>query len=492
MLSARVHAEDSDSELAKATQAVLAAIPTAESDPQRPVYHFHPPANWTNDPNGPLYYKAWHHLFYQLNPFEARLGNQHWGHARSRDLVNWEHLPIAIGPSSELGEKAIFSGGAAIAGDGRPRVIYTSIGHPQPEQWMVIPVDDDLFRWEKYRGNPVLAQAAHIAGPISQWRDPFLFQQSGATYMVCGGAGINGRAQVQLYRALKPDLTQWKHLGAVFQGLEREIRNFECPNLFPLDGKWVLIVSPNRACEYWIGDLDTDGVEFMPTAHGVLDAGEAYASNVYVDNKGRTILWLWGRTNTPEGKRWGSVMTLPRILSLSADGYLQQSPAPEFEVLRGPVTGFPATALEKPFVPEGVATDCAEIEAEFTGDGTFGIELRRARDGTPGIVAALETGFQGTYLKIGASRAFVGRASRYEIRVFLDKCSIEVYVNGGVAAIYNAVNATPDDLGIAVFGQPAKPIRFPGNWPTLVPPRLESLKIWPMKGASFSMEHFHV
>src|SRR3954464_2687538 len=121
-----------------------AAIPQAEADPNRPVYHFRPPANWTNDPNGTIYYRGWHHLFYQLNPFDARIGSQHWGHARSRDLVNWEHLPIAIWPSADRGERAIYSGGAALAADGRPRLLYTSIGQPQPEQWMVSPKDDDL------------------------------------------------------------------------------------------------------------------------------------------------------------------------------------------------------------------------------------------------------------------------------------------------------------------------------------------------------------
>src|SRR4051794_41958045 len=102
---------DSDPAQAKATQAVLDAMATAEADPERPVYHFHPPANWTNDPNGTICYRGWHHLFYQLNPSDARPGNQHWGHARSRDLVNWEHLPIAIWPSTDKGERAIFSGG---------------------------------------------------------------------------------------------------------------------------------------------------------------------------------------------------------------------------------------------------------------------------------------------------------------------------------------------------------------------------------------------
>ena len=477
-------AADSDPVLVKATQAVRDAIPTAEADPERPIFHFHPPANWTNDPNGTLYYRGWHHLFYQLNPFAARIGSQHWGHARSRDLVNWEHLPIAIWPSAEHQERAIYSGGAAIAADGRPRIFYTSIGHPQPEQWLAIPKDEDLFVWEKYSGNPVLAQAAHISGPIAQWRDPFLFQKDGTTYMVCGGAASAGRAQVQLYRATKPDLTEWKHLGAIFQALDRDVRNFECPNLFPLGGKWVMIVSPNRVCEYWIGDLDISGMRFSPSAHGVLDAGDAYASNISVDDKGRTLLWLWGRTNTPPAKGWGSVITLPRILAIGPDGYLQQRPAPEFETLRGAMQVFPATGLERTFVADGVATDCADIEAEFSGNGMFGLELRRRADGKPGIVVSV----QGGYVNVGTARAFVGNADRYRMRVFLDKRCIEVFVNDGATAVYNWFDAGPKDLGVAAFGQaPAVPSGGTGGPPV----RLESLKIWPMNGARFSLEHFH-
>jgi beta-fructofuranosidase len=471
-----------DPALVKATGAVREAIPRAESDPDRPIYHFRPPANWTNDPNGTIYYRGWHHLFYQLNPFAARIGSQHWGHARSRDLVNWEHLPIAIWPSTELGETAIYSGGAVIANDGRPRLIYTSIGHAEPEQWMAIPEDEDLFRWKKYRGNPVLNQAVHAAGPIAQWRDPFLFQEGGVTYIVCGGAAAGGRAQVQLYAATAPDLTSWRHLGPVYQSLDREIRNYECPNLFPLDGKWVLIVSPNRPCEYWVGDLDLKSRRFIPSSHGVLDAGDSYASNISVDDRGRTLLWLWGRTNTPPERGWGSVMTMPRVISIGADGYLRQNPAPEFETLRGSKRTFPGGPLDKPIVLEGLATDCAEFEVEFTGGGVHVLELRRSAEGKP----AIEISIQGGYLNAGSARAFVGSTDRYRLRVFLDKRCVEVFANDGAAAVYKWFEAGVNDLGVAVSGR----IATGRGGATPAPPSVASLAVWPMKGARFSLEHF--
>lgn len=489
LLPAANTAETVDPPLAKATQAVLDALPLAESDPDRPIYHFHPPANWTNDPNGTFYFRGWHHLFYQLNPYAARLGNQHWGHARSRDLVNWEHLPIAIWPSAELGEDAIYSGGAALAADGKPRLIYTSIGRRQPEQWMVMPKDDELLYWEKYPGNPVLTQAAHGSDPIAQWRDPFLFKTNGATYMVCGGGASNGRGQVQLYRATKAELTQWQYLGPIFHSLDREVRNFECPNLFPLDGKWVLIVSPNRVCEYWIGDLDVERMQFTPSAHGVLDPGDAYASNISVDENGRTLLWFWGRTNTPPGKGWGSVIAMPRAITVGADGYIRQQPASEFAMLRGALQTFPARTLDKPVAIEGAEGDCLELEAVFSGAGSYGLELRRGQAGNAGLTVTIDRG----YVTVGNARAFVGRAERHVLRIFLDKRCAEVFVDDGNAAVYKCFDSEPKNAGIAAFGAPQQP--FPGapQQPTTAapnPPRLEALKLWPMRGAKFNLDKF--
>jgi len=316
--------------------------------------------------------------------------------------------------------------------------------------------------------------------------------------MVCGGGTMAGRGQVQLYRAENGELTQWVHLGPIFQTLDRDVRNFECPNLFPLDGKWVLIVSPNRACEYWIGDLDINKMKFEPSAHGVLDVGDSYASNIQLDPQGRTILWLWGRTNTPPDKGWNGVMTMPRVLSIGSDGFLLQRPAPEFESLREAQVTFPARSLDKPSLLEGIATDCCEIEATFSGDGTYGLELRRSDAGDKSVVVSIEKGRQATFLNVGSRRTFLGTAERYDLRIFLDKRCIEVFANNGAIALYNWFDAGASDLKIGVFGQLAnspRPAGMSAGLPPIpppVPPRLESLKFWPMKKARFSLDQFHL
>lgn len=483
-----------DPGLAKAMEGVRAAIPLAAKDHERPTYHFGPPAQWNNDPNGTLFYKGWHHLFYQLNPYGTTGTNQHWGHARSRDLVNWEHLPIAIGPSADKGERYIYSGGAAIAADGRPRMLYTSIGHPDPEQWLAMPEDDDLVRWSKFSGNPVLAMRAHSGVAVDQWRDPFMFVEGGRTYMVCGGSTkaprSGGGGQVYLYRAEKGDLTEWKYLGVVFQALERETFNIECPNLFKLDGKWVLITSPHRACEYYVGTLDLAACRFTPETHGVLDPGDAYASNISVDDRGRTLLWLWGRTQTPPGRGWNGTMVMPRILSIGPDGALRQQVAPEFESLRGPVQTFSDLPLGGgPVTLDDVTGKAVEIEAEFAVNGfaSFGFELRPS----PSEAASTVVSLQRSSLTVGRARAYVGGGGdRMKVRLFLDGRCLEVYVNDGAAALYAALESAPATRSIAVFARTGRSDFSPPPGDGPPPVRLVSLRAWPMKPASFSLDRF--
>jgi beta-fructofuranosidase len=480
-----------DPDVAKAMKAVQVAIPLAESDPQRPVYHFRPPAQWNNDPNGTIFYKGWHHLFYQHNPYKAEWGSMHWGHARSRDLVNWEHLPIALWPSLEKGEQHVFSGSAILGPDGRPRILYTSIGKRDPEQWMAIPADDDLISWEKYPQNPVATTKLHGARRVLDWRDPFLFREAGEVYMVCGGNGSgwgrSGSAAVQLYRAAAEDLSAWKYLGPVFEYRDRQYTNIECPNLFKLGSKWVLLMSPHKPTEYFVGDLDFSRPGFVPEMHGLLDPGASYASNVSFDDQGRCILWLWGQTGTDPVKGWNSVMTLPRILSIDSEGALRQNPAPEFEKLRGALRMSSPAPLEGKAVPlDGISGDCLEIEAEFdVGRATgVGLRLRCSAAGRAGAVVKYHTDGTGPYANggtfaIGTAGAVLGRQRNVRMRVFLDKRVIEAYVNDGAVAIFSVVDAGPEDLGVEAFASGGTA-------------RLVSLKAWPLKPAAFSLERFRI
>jgi beta-fructofuranosidase len=466
--------------IGKAMEAVSAAIPRAESDPDRPVFHFRPPAQWNNDPNGTIFYKGWHHLFYQHNPFEAKWGHMHWGHARSRDLVNWEHLPIALWPSIENGEEHVFSGAAISGPDGRPLLFYTSIGKREPEQWLAMPADDELITWEKYPRNPVISTKHHGTLKVFDWRDPFLFREQGKTYMVCGGnlRPSGGRAAVQLYQATNQPLTEWRHLGTVFEYRHAQTRNFECPNLFRLGTKWVLLVSPHNPCEYFVGSLDLERVIFTPETHGTLDPGTSYASNISSDDRGRTILWLWGRTETNPEKGWNSVMAMPRVLSVDSDGFLRQRAAAEFESLREETWRVSGMDLnDTPQAVEGVRGDCLELEAELAADSASGVGLRlRCSEGKPGVeIHFSREGF----LSVGNAKIFAARQKSLELRVFLDKSVIEVYANDGAVAVFTPFNAVPGAMEVQAFASGGTA-------------RLVSLRAWRMKPARFSLQQFRL
>lgn len=476
-----VEAAPENPAVAEAMKSVQSAVPKAESDPNRPIYHFHPPANCNNDPNGTVWYKGWHHLFYQHNPYGAVWGNMHWGHARSRDLVNWEHLPIALWPSKERGEDHVFSGAAIEGPDGRPWVFYTSIGNRPPEQWLALPEDDDLIEWKKHPANPILTLKIHGTTNVNEWRDPFTFRERGKTYMVCGGnlQQSGGRGAVQLYEATSRDLTAWKYRGPVFEYRDREVYNIECPNLFRLGAKWVLLFSPHRPCEYFVGDLDLAGAKFIPQTHGTLDAGRSYASNVSFDNTGRCILWLWGRTDTNPDMGWNGVMTLPRFLSIGGDGYLRQTPAAEFQSLRGETKTIPTKVLNNQSITlsDRISGDCLEFEAEFAADSasSMGLRVRCPSGGKAGLEIAFSPA-SGT-LSAGTARTSVSLGKTIRLRGFLDKRAVEVYANDGESAIFTTTEAGPGSIGVEAFAAG-------GN------ARLVSLKSWSLKPASFNMDRF--
>ncbi len=208
--------------IAKAMDSVAAAIDKAAADPTRPVYHFRPPALWMNDPNGTIYHNGYYHLFYQFNPYGDDWGHIHWGHARSRDLVDWEQLPIALAPSLELGEEHCFSGCAWINGRGERLLIYTKVGpgqaheRPDNEQWAALG-DADWITWQKHPANPILSLKTHGGPPFEgEWRDPFIFSEAGRIFLVLGGTYAN-TAGVALYEAEDADLLHWRYCSLLHQ-----------------------------------------------------------------------------------------------------------------------------------------------------------------------------------------------------------------------------------------------------------------------------------
>jgi len=441
--------ESANEAIARATAAVQAAVPRAQADPARPIFHVASPAQWMNDPNGPIFYKGFYHLFYQLTPFSDASGVKYWGHARSRDLVHWEPQPIAIAPAGDLGEDSIWSGCCTLNGLGQPMIFYTSIGRgksafDQAAQWAAIG-DEDLIHWRKSPANPVLSEAVNGGTKIYDWRDPFIFQDGKKTFLVLGGhLEKDGDAAVNIYEAGNPGLTQWKYRGVLFH--VPGAPTAECPNFFKLGDQWVLFVSPYNHVRYFVGDFDTATCRFQPHSDGLLDYGSFYAPNTMQVPDGRRLVWGWVN-GFPGGHGWNGCLSLPRQLSLSRDGQLRQNPAPQLSRLRGKLTEWRNIHLENSretlTLPD---TNTLEIRAEIDLQTAKSFELgikSSAKDAPPIIVNF--TGSELTVMDAKAPLTLADGSRKLTLRIFIDRSVLEVFANetACVTKIISPLDASP-------------------------------------------------
>lgn len=434
-----------------AEASIAAAAVIAETDESRPLFHFRAPSQWMDDPNGIIYHDGMYHMMYSLNPHSAehRAGMVYktavrvwdvksedwtggitvWGHARSKDLVHWEHLPIAVYPSVDKGEHFVWFGCTAINDEGVPMAIYTAIGPDlRPEdtaqQWASLG-SPDLLSWNPLPSNPMLTSAVHGDVTISEWRDPFLFRESGRTFMVLGGRS-EGLPVVTLYEAINPGFTEWAWRGIIFTHPRSSVPSAECPNLFRLGDKWVLLVSPHAEVEYYIGELDLENYTFSIENSGIADySRNFYATNVLFDGDNRALAWgaLVGFSGT---QGWNCCVSLPRELTLDADNRLQQRFAPELEQLRGPVVDV-ARQLTSGEVIIGEPVDAQSLEIMLDIDHqelfNFGLKLNHAGQ-------TLDIEFTPESFRINDFLAAISpNSTKTHLHIYIDRTVLEIAIN---------------------------------------------------------------
>jgi beta-fructofuranosidase len=323
----------------------------------RPAFHLSPRIGWLGLPCGMTYFQGEYHLFYQYNPFDLNWGTVYWGHAVSKDLLEWRYIPAALGPDKYYDVDGCLSGSSIVLPDGRHLLMYTGVMKEQQKyggfceiQRQFIAVGDGLT-YIKYENNPVLDEKDMPVGNSKlHFRDPQMWRgKDGKYYCVISNINGAGSAEVLMYQS--EDAFKWEFLNVIYTNERHFGLTWEHPDFFELDGKWVLLASTvdmlPEGFEYHngygalclIGEFDETAHEFTPTRDQSVDYGiEFYAPQTFLTPDGRRVMIAWMQhwntsANRNENSLWFGQMTLPRELSVK-NGRLYQQPIRELETRR--------------------------------------------------------------------------------------------------------------------------------------------------------------
>ncbi|EKV57376.1 glycosyl hydrolase family 32 domain-containing protein [Brachyspira hampsonii 30446] len=322
----------------------------------RPKYHFTPKSNWLNDPNGLCYYNGSFHLYYQYNPFAPCWGAIHWGHATSKDMLNWKYEDIALKYDNEYDKDGCFSG-SAIEKDGKLHIFYTGVQyHKIKYNEYNIPIQEDpngftpsqIHAFSEDGGYSFKKILPPSIMPIkdNQMRDPKVFKTKEGFYrMVLGDTEDYKKGSIVFYKS--EDLNKWEFEGKWTS--DKFGWGWECPDFFDLNNNDVLIFSPMGAgtkeypniAMYLTGQMDFSNFNFNIESKGLLDESfEMYAPQTfnYYDEKKqreRRIMIGWIRMSKPfdNNNNFCGMMTIPRECFIE-NGIFKTYPIEEFNSKR--------------------------------------------------------------------------------------------------------------------------------------------------------------
>lgn len=498
-LDEQLCALDSDAAL----QAFADARRRLSSDPYRPAYHFSPPQNVMNDPNGLCFWQGRWHLFYQYRPRGAE-DRVHWGHTVSDDLIHWKDLPLALYPDTE---KDCYSGQTLVEDD---RVI--AIYHGTESGNAIATASDPLLlNWRKHPNNPVIPIV-----PIDEnglpYRvfDPCIWKQDDGYYYALSGTYKDGargedcQGIDHLFRS--KDLSQWEHIGALLEdtffaerGEDQAVPVFW--HLSDIEGEpsgkhMLLLFSHKRSGRCYIGDYDPDTHEFAPDMHqrinyGSYTVGSLHAPSAALGPDGRfTAIFNVKEGKPPAG--WDDIMSLPRHYWLADGGTLGMAVAGDVESLRydhRQVEPMSISANSEVLL-DGVGGKTVEIQATIEPGNAreVGLYVLRSSDGAERTRISLypqdNRRFDTGSLQIDGAEASLSpdvfartpeqgpikmaQDEPLRLRIFIDRSIVEVFANDRQCLTLRVYPQREDSAGVSVFARGSSA-------------RLASFDIWRMR-----------
>ena len=308
-------------------------------------FHLEMPKGLVNDPNGLCYHQGKYQIFFQWNPFGCEHKHKHWAYTQTTDFINYTKPQIALAPIDKFDKDGCYSGSARNKNN-KLEIIYTANLKDEqniryPRQVLVKQNDDGEFIKEKIIIDTV------PEGYTTHFRDPYIFAKNNRSFIILGAQRENLTGCALIYEEIDEN---W-----IFRGeLKTQLTDFgymwECPNLFTIDDKDILVFCPQGLkaqkyqyqnlyqAGYLIGQFNPDTLEFTHGEFHEFDMGfDFYAPQVLV-HENRHILIGW--VGMPDKLQdyptindgWVHSLTLPRELILKNDK-LYQRPISELNEL---------------------------------------------------------------------------------------------------------------------------------------------------------------
>ncbi|MEW9671623.1 glycoside hydrolase family 32 protein [Ammoniphilus sp. 3BR4] len=449
----------------------------------RPYFHFTPEIGWMNDPNGFCFYRGTYHLFYQYYPYDVDWNDMHWGHATTHDFVHWQYQPVALANDKVYDANGCFSG-SAIEKDGKLFLMYTghidpNLGFDRDEAQVIerqcLAFSEDGIRFEKVEKNPVIGEKELPEGYlICDFRDPKVMEVNGVYYCVLSVRNEQRRGEILMFKS--GNLLDWTFHASIYQSRFEENTLLECPDLFRLGHKDVLVYSVmpcdpefqgdvNHKTAYVLGEMDYERGVFKPESSGLLDYGHTfYAPQSTEGQNGERLLigWMhrWHQTAPPKDYGFNGMMSLPRRLAIKNHALIQQ----------------PAIEMGSHFTPsihheqmELRPDERMEIQGEQTGylrlslspsrTKRFTVELHKNEAKSTRVEVDAEgsrislTSDYGSQDSIIITDCFDSRKEEWTLEFFIDLHSIELFINSGEKVVSFAAYDRDKGSDLSIYGQ---------------------------------------
>ena len=423
--------------------------------------HLMPPAGWLNDPNGLCFFRGEYHVFYQYSPFDANGGVKFWGHYRSRDLLAWEQCPVMLYSDETYDAHGAYSGSALCGEDGLYLYYTGNVKHSGDhdfvltgrEQSTAVAYSPDGVHlgWKRR----LMGSGDYPPGLSRHVRDPKVWKQDGRYYMLLGARTAGDQGEALVFSS--EDKFHWEHINTL-RTPEPFGYMWECPDLFELDGRYFLLVSPQGAPKdgpgfenvYTAGYFPLSGDfrgeyslgDFVPLDFGF----DFYAPQTFSDGRRRLLIGWMGMpdadySNPTAAQGWQHCLTVPREVTCR-DGRLLLTPVQELEALRTSRYGFPFGGSSTTDLPPAA-------DIRVTCEGPLSLDLSgvslRAADGALTLTVR-EGGW-------GRERRTAPAGPLRNLHILADTSALEIFVNDGEAVLSTRWYPESDSRTLTLRGQ---------------------------------------